>query len=156
LHKKANHNDNNLIEIHGNIHYKRKIEAEFIEEPVIADWNTINENNVEQEVLSLFNIQPNGDIKDDSYRPHILLFDEYYTELYKYSNALTWILEADTILFMGTSNSVGFTAGALQTSLNKYKKVIVVDPNPAPSFIHPKIELHQMSSTEFCKNYFSL
>lgn len=156
LHKKANHNIDSLIEIHGNIHYKRKIDAESIEELVIADWDAINENNVEQEVLSLFNIQPNGDIKDDSYRPHILLFDEYYTELFKYSKALKWILEADTILFMGTSNSVGFTAGALQTSLNKNKNVIVVDPNPAPSFIHPHIELHQMSSTAFCKHYFSL
>jgi NAD-dependent deacetylase len=90
----------------------------------------------------------------NSYRPHILLFDEYYTELFQYEKAITWILSADTIIFMGTSNSVGFTSGALQIGVSKNKKVIVVDPNPSPSFIHPEVEIFEMTASDFCKMYF--
>lgn len=153
LHVKANHNSDMLIEIHGNIHYKRKIESEYLEDLELANWQSIHENNVSKEVLDLFHIASNGEITEQSYRPHILLFDEYYTELYQYSKAMTWLLEADTILFMGTSNSVGFTANALQIGLNKHKNVIVVDPNPSPSFDHPAIQLHKMSSTAYCQQY---
>ena len=89
-----------------------------------------------------------------SYRPNVLLFDEYYTELYQYEKAITWILSADTIIFMGTSNSVGFTSGALQIGVSKNKKVIVVDPNPSPSFIHSEVDLIKMTASDFCKMYF--
>jgi NAD-dependent deacetylase len=93
-------------------------------------------------------------IDSESYRPHILLFDEYYTELYQYEKAITWLLEAHAIIFMGTSNSVGFTSGALQIGVSKNKKVIVVDPNPSPSFNHPAVEIIKASATEFCTQFF--
>ena len=103
----------------------------------------------------MFVITEGGKInKKKSYRPHILLFDEMYNELYEYEKAIKWILEADTIIFMGTSNSVGFTSGALQIGVSKNKKVIVVDPNPSLSFIHPNVDLIKMTATEFCKMYF--
>ena len=154
LHRKANHPLENLVEIHGNINYKRKLHATLIQELEIADWNSLKENNIEKEVLEMFDISKEGFISDASSRPHVLLFDEYYTELYQYSKALSWVLNADTLLFMGTSNSVGFTAGALQTAIQKNKKVIVVDPNPAPSFHHLQVELFTMNATDYCKQYF--
>jgi len=155
LHVKANHHKENLIEIHGNINYKRKINAENIDELVLANWNSVRKDNIKKDLFSLFDITEDGKIDEKtSYRPHILLFDEYYTELFQYEKAISWILSADTIIFMGTSNSVGFTSGALQIGVSKNKKVIVVDPNPSLSFIHPNIDLIKMTATDFCKMYF--
>ena len=155
LHIKANHPLDNLIEIHGNIHYKRKIHAQFRNELELANWDCVDENNLEQELLALFHIQRDGTIDEKkSERPHILLFDEYYTELYQYDKALTWIDEADTIIFMGTSNSVGFTYGALQVGIHSHKKVMVVDPNPASSFNHPSVAIIKETATDFCARYF--
>jgi NAD-dependent deacetylase len=155
LHIKANHSKENLVEIHGNINYKRKINTEKIEDIILAHWENIDELNLEKELFGLFVITEGGKINmKNSYRPHVLLFDEMYNELYEYEKAIKWILEADTIIFMGTSNSVGFTSGALQIGVSKNKKVIVVDPNPSLSFIHPNVNLIKMTATEFCKMYF--
>ncbi|PJE46449.1 MAG: sirtuin [Sediminibacterium sp.] len=155
LHVKAEHPSNHLIEIHGNINFKRKINAVYIEELELANWNQVDENNLEQDLFDLFKISKEGIISEtQSYRPHILLFDEYYTELYQYDKALAWIDEADTIIFMGTSNSVGFTYGALQVGVHNRKKVIVVDPNPAPSFNHPGVEIIKETAIDFCSRYF--
>jgi NAD-dependent deacetylase len=155
LHLKANHAKENLIEIHGNINYKRKISAEQIDDLVLADWTSVDENNLEQELFDLFDLIEGGVINEKkSYRPHILLFDEYYTELYQYEKAISWLLEADTIIFIGTSNSVGFTASALQIGIDQQKKVIVVDPNPSPSFNQPGVEIIKETAIEFCTKYF--
>jgi NAD-dependent deacetylase len=155
LHVKAEHPSNHLIEIHGNINFKRKINAAYIEELELANWNQVDENNLEQDLFDLFKISKEGIISEtQSYRPHILLFDEYYTELYQYDKALTWIDEADTIIFMGTSNSVGFTYGALQVGIHSHKKVMVVDPNPASSFNHPSVAIIKETATDFCARYF--
>lgn len=155
LHIKAKHSMDSLIEIHGNINYKRKIHAQYRNELEWANWDAVNENNLEQELFSLFHIHSNGSIDENkSERPHILLFDEYYTEMYQYNKALHWLDEADTIIFMGTSNSVGFTYGALHEGLNAHKKIMVVDPNPAPSFYQPSVEIIQSTATAFCEQYF--
>lgn len=155
LHIKAKHPIENLIEIHGNINFKRKIHAQYRNELEWANWDSVNENNLEQQLFELFHIQSDGAIDENkSERPHILLFDEYYTELYQYNKALHWLDEADTIIFMGTSNSVGFTYGALQEGLNARKKIIVVDPNPAPTFNIPGVEIIKETATEFCEQYF--
>ena len=155
LHLKSNHPKDSLVEIHGNINYKRKINCEHINELELADWDNLNVSNLESELFDLFCITEGGRINEKkSYRPHILLFDEYYTELYQYEKAITWILSADSIIFMGTSNSVGFTSGALQIGVSKNKKVIVVDPNPSLSFIHPNVDLIKMTASDFCKMYF--
>jgi NAD-dependent deacetylase len=155
LHIKAKHPVESLVEIHGNIHYKRKIDAENIDELVVANWQSVKEDNIKKDLFDLFVITEGGKINEKkSYRPHILLFDEFYTELYQYEKAISWVLSADTIIFMGTSNSVGFTSGALQMSIKKNKKIIVVDPNPSLSFVHPNVDLVKMSASEFCKIYF--
>lgn len=155
LHVKAQHPRDHLIEIHGNINFKRKISAEHMEELELANWNQVAQNNLEQGLFDLFKISKEGIISEtQSYRPHILLFDEYYTELYQYEKALNWIEDADTLIFMGTSNSVGFTYGALQAGMNNHKKIMVVDPNPAPSFNLPGVEIIQETATNFCSRYF--
>ena len=54
LHLKANHSKDKLVEIHGNINYKRRINAVSIDELNLADWETIKEDNLEKELFDLF------------------------------------------------------------------------------------------------------
>ena len=156
LHIKAGHTTDSLIEIHGNINFKRTISAIDRDELILAHWNQVDENHLERDLFELFRIRKDGNIDEqNSMRPHILLFDEYYTELYQYSKAQQWLEDSSTIIFIGTSNSVGFTYGALQEALFANKKIIVVDPNPAPSFFQPGVEIIQSTATEFCLTYFT-
>jgi NAD-dependent deacetylase len=121
-----------------------------------ADWDLVDENNLEESLFKLFNIDKTGQIDyEKSYRPHILLFDEFYTDLYEYEQAIEWVYDADMVIFMGTSNSVGITEGILQTSLNQHKKIIVVDPNPAPSFRIKGVKVVESTATNFCRHYFT-
>ena len=155
LHLKAHHDHQSLIEIHGNLNYKRNVNAEHIGDLELANWDKIDETNLEASLFDFFKIEKGGVIDENkSYRPHVLLFDEFYTELYQYEKAITWLLEAETIIFMGTSNSVGFTSGALQMGVSKGKQVIVVDPNPSPSFMHPKVEIYKELASTFCERFF--
>jgi NAD-dependent deacetylase len=94
LHVKAKHPKDYLNEIHGNINFKRKINAAYIEELELANWNQVYESNLQQDLFDLFKISKEGTISEtQSYRPHILLFDEYYTELYQYDKALLGIIK---------------------------------------------------------------
>lgn len=155
LHRQANHNYENLIEIHGCIHEKRPINATSRSQIIPTHWEKVDAKNLRTSLYNLFKIPLNGhvDVKK-SYRPHVLLFDEVYNDLYLTEEALKWVLEADTIIFMGTSNSVGITSGILEIALRKGKKIIVVDPNPDKSFLDLGIEIYKEGSTSFCKKYF--
>ena len=154
LHSKANHSSEKLIEIHGCLHRKRTVDATTREELVDANWDMVDESNIEDSLLNLFKIERPNNIYEHSFRPHVLLFDEYYTELYETEKAMRWVLEADTIIFIGTSNAVGITEGILKTSLNKGKKVMVVDPNPAASFRINGVQIIVSTAIEFCREYF--
>jgi len=155
LHRKANHNPNQLIEIHGCITEKRKINASMRAELITAEWNKVDEADMIKSLFYLFKIPQSGFVDEQSsYRPHVLLFDEFYTDLYLVEDALRWVLESDTIIFMGTSNSVGITAGILEIGLKKNKRILVVDPSPDRSFSHPNIHIYQESSSSFCRKYF--
>ena len=154
LHLKANHPTDKLIEIHGCLHQKRRVDATTRKEIIEANWDMVDESNIQDSLLNLFKIERPNIIYEHSFRPHVLLFDEYYTELYETEKAMQWVLEADTIIFIGTSNSVGITEGILKTSLNKGKKVIVVDPNPAASFRTNGVQIIESTAIEFCNDYF--
>ena len=54
-----------------------------------------------------------------SLKPFVLLFDEYYSELYKVSEAEQMFNQAVNFVFMGTSFSVNITNMALQTALER-------------------------------------
>ena len=151
LHKKAGHADDLLVEIHGNLSLKRKIGATSRTELVHAEWEQVDESNLVASLFERFNIDKDGTIDmAHSYRPHILLFDEYYSDLYQYHKAMEWVDEANTVLFMGTSNSVGITEGILNISLAAGKRVIVVDPNPSASVNRHGVEIQEMTALEYC------
>lgn len=155
LHRKANHDPDLMIEIHGCLLEKRKVSAEHRSQIISAAWEEVNENDLRSSLFSLFQIPSSGIIDQKrSFRPHVLLFDEYYTELYQIEKAMRWVMEAETIIFMGTSNSVGITAGILGMSLEKSKQILVVDPNPSTSFIQNGVKIFKQNASEFCKDFF--
>lgn len=150
LHLAAGHQTESLIEIHGNLRFKRALKVDGINDLIPINWDTIIEPEVE--LKKEFNLSSNGKVIKESFRPHVLLFDEHYTELYQYTKAKQWVNEANTIIFMGTSNSVGFTDYTLSVALSSNKKVIVVDPNPSSTFFHVGVEFEIMEAEVFCQN----
>jgi NAD-dependent deacetylase len=65
-------------------------------------------------------------------RPVVLLFDEYYHShsLYRSREALRWLDDADVIVCVGTSFSVGITALALQAARAHDAKLVNVNVDP--------------------------
>lgn len=155
LHRKANHSPHSLIEIHGCLNEKRHLITTEREDIIPAEWEKVDESNPVTSLFDLFKISKNGVIDQiNSYRPHVLLFDEVYTDLYQVDKAMSWILQAEKVIFMGTSNSVGITESALQMSHKLGKEIIVVDPNPSKSFELQGVKIYKISSSEYCKKYF--
>ena len=65
-----------------------------------------------------------------SLKPYVLLFDEYYTDLYRMGTAESWMAEASRMVFVGTSFSVNITAIALRSAISRGIPVEIVDPAP--------------------------
>ena len=68
------------------------------------------------------------------FRPHVLWFDEYYSDHrdYQIERALRALKDAQVVLFVGTSFSVGITEMALQGALQRGRAVFSVDPVSQP------------------------
>ena len=92
-------------------------------------WDSVDQSNLKESLMDLFNID-NRPIINQSYKPLVLLFDEYYTELYRIDEAQLRMENADKIVFMGTSFSVNITNMALDIAIKNNIPVEVVDPNP--------------------------
>lgn len=67
-------------------------------------------------------------------RPHVLWFDEYYTEHrdYQFVRAQDAARRADVVVFVGTSFSVGITALILSSARSRPCVVFSIDPHRAP------------------------
>jgi NAD-dependent deacetylase len=63
-------------------------------------------------------------------RAHVLFFDEYYLEHvdYRFRDVESWAMEADAILFVGTSFSVGVTDHFLQAGTSRGLPMFSIDP----------------------------
>ena len=83
-----------------------------------------------------------------SLKPFVLLFDEYYTDLYRMSEAEDWMHDAQRIVFMGTSFSVNITSIALRTALSNEAAIEVVDPQPI-DLGYERIEYHKMTAADY-------
>ena len=81
-------------------------------------------------LLAACRIPPSGPQMGVSLKPYVLLFDEYYTDLYRMTEAERWMNSASRIVFMGTSFSVNITAIALCRSVQRGIPVEIVDPEP--------------------------
>ena len=71
----------------------------------------------------------------DLLRPHVLWFDEHYGEHeeYQMNRAMTQTNQADFILFIGTSFSVGITEFISSTAEMRGVSMWAVDPSPDPT-----------------------
>ena len=87
-----------------------------------------------------------------SLKPCVLLFDEYYTDLYRMSEAEDWMHKAQRIVFMGTSFSVNITSIALRAALTNKAAIEVVDPQPI-DLGYERIEYHEMTAAEYVSNH---
>lgn len=113
-----------------------------------APWDKVNEDNLHHSLLEVFNINNERPKLNESFKPYVLLFDEYYTELYRISEAQQRMLDADKIVFIGTSFSVNITQMALDIARSQGTPIEVVDPDPTHVF-HPNVTYHKMTALEY-------
>ncbi|BBN80902.1 NAD-dependent protein deacylase [Pseudoalteromonas sp. A25] len=139
----------NYVSIHGRIDkvtlYHRQGQPVRVEP---APWEGIDENNLKQSLLEVFKIPSKGPEFNHSLKPYVLLFDEYYTELYQINKAYTMMENATKMVFIGTSFSVNITQIALEIARRNNIEVEVVDPNPA-HILYDKVCYHKMLAKDY-------
>ena len=147
------------IPIHGRLDKLVRYDDEMkFQDPIDAKWEDIDEKLDDKELanhlLKKFKIPTiNGLPKPDfgiSLKPYVLLFDEMYTEIYRFSEAEKWMQSANKIIFMGTSFSVNITSIALRVAFSKNIPIEIVDPNPI-KLDYSKVKYFPMSAEEYCK-----
>lgn len=115
--------------------------------PVDARWDAVDADDLDASLLSLFCIDGTPKL-GESLKPFVLLFDEYYTDLYRISEAQRRMLLCDRMVFMGTSFSVNITNMALQVAVERGIPVDVVDPDPV-QVPYANTCYHRMSAMEY-------
>ena len=108
--------------------YHDQDDAESVE-VVATPWEDVDEGCVDESLLNIFRIDDQPRL-NESRKPFVLLFDEYYTELYRISEAQRRMMQAERMVFMGTSFSVNITLMALETAVQNSIPVEIVDPQP--------------------------
>ena len=147
------------VSIHGRLDKVTVLHEQGLDVPLIdAPWEDLAaacddlEDNVRLTpiLLDAFKISkttltPEPDV---SLKPFVLLFDEYYTDLYRMSEAEEWMQNAQRIVFMGTSFSVNITSIALRIALSNVAAIEVVDPQPI-DLGYDRIEYHRMTAADY-------
>lgn len=147
------------IPIHGRLDKVTVLHAQGDEVDLIdAPWEKVvatcsnleNDAEVKAALLEAFKISKTtlAPAVEHSLKPFVLLFDEYYTELYRMSLAESWMREAEHFVFMGTSFSVNITNIALRYALASGAKIEVVDPEPVDLELKG-ITYHQMTAQTY-------
>ena len=147
------------IPIHGRLDKVTVLHAQGDEVDLIdAPWEKVvatcsnleNDVEVKAALLEAFKISKTtlAPAVEHSLKPFVLLFDEYYTELYRMSLAESWMREAEHFVFMGTSFSVNITNIALRYALASGAKIEVVDPEPVDLGLKG-ITYHQMTAQTY-------
>ncbi|NMP03889.1 sirtuin [Pseudoalteromonas arctica] len=119
--------------------------------PLATPWDSVEESRLQESLFELFNIQHQTPELNHSFKPFVLLFDEYYTELYRITQAQQRMLNADKIVFMGTSFSVNITQMAIEIARNYDIPVEVVDPEPA-HILHANVTYKKMNALDYIQS----
>ncbi len=114
---------------------------------VCTPWDDIDENNVTESLLELFKIKQTP-VLNQSFKPYVLLFDEFYTELYRISEAQFRMRKADRIIFIGTSFSVNITNMALNIALEQSTPIEIIDPDPINAPLR-NTTIHKMKASTY-------
>lgn len=138
----------NYIAIHGRLDqitlFHEQGEAVDIHQ---APWEDVDEDNLTTSLMSLFKIESTPKM-NQSLKPFVLLFDEFYTDLYRIGEAQARMWDADRIVFMGTSFSVNITNMAMDIAMSKNIPVEVVDPDPV-ILPYSNVTYHRMTAQEY-------
>lgn len=110
-------------------------------------WDSVDEERLTESLLEIFKIDSSPSI-NRSYKPFVLLFDEYYTELYRTSEAQQRMKDARRIVFMGTSFSVNITQMALEIASSTGALIEIVDPEPVRLHL-PDVRYHEMKASDY-------
>jgi len=116
--------------------------------PQATLWSNVDESNLHRSLLALFNIENHQPKLNHSLKPFVLLFDEYYTELYRITEAQQRMIDADKMVFMGTSFSVNITQMALEIASNYAIPIEIVDPDPT-HVLHSNVSYKKMTALEY-------
>lgn len=116
--------------------------------PQATLWSNVDESDLHRSLLELFNIENHQPKLNHSLKPFVLLFDEYYTDLYRISEAQSRMLTADKMVFMGTSFSVNITQMALEIARNYAIPIEIVDPEPT-HVLHSNVSYKKMTALEY-------
>jgi len=116
-------------------------------EVIAAPWDDVDEDNLEYSLMDIFRIDSAPELYA-SYKPYVLLFDEFYTELYRISEAQQRMVQAERIVFMGTSFSVNITQMALEAARSNNTPVEIVDPEPVTVPLD-NVVYHRMTASEY-------
>lgn len=139
----------NYIAIHGRIDKVTAFHTQGQDvEEFDAPWESVDESNLTNSLMSLFKIADRGPIKYVSLKPLVLLFDEYYTDLYRISEAQRRMRAAQKMVFIGTSFSVNITQMALEIAQQNEIPIEIVDPSPA-HVMYPNVTYRQMTALEY-------
>jgi NAD-dependent deacetylase len=114
---------------------------------VPTPWHEVDEAHVDESLREIFRIEGAPRL-NSSYKPFVLLFDEFYTELYRIREAQRRMLLAPRMVFMGTSFSVNITHMALDIARTRAIPVEVVDPEPV-DIGYALCTYHRMTALEY-------
>lgn len=116
-----------------------------------APWAAVDEARLEDSLLALFAIDGKPQ-HGHSLKPYVLLFDEYYTELYRINEAQQRMQQADRMVFIGTSFSVNITRMALQIAARRGIAVEIVDPDPV-TINYGRASYRRMTALEYVQRF---
>ena len=117
-------------------------------EKLFTPWDKVEEANLHNSLFDIFNIRKEQPLLNASFKPFVLLFDEFYTQLYRISEAQKRIANAEKIVFMGTSFSVNITQMAIEIARNYDIPIEVVDPEPV-HVLHPNVHYKKMTALDY-------
>ena len=134
-------------------HFLKLTDAPWDEVDVLTDRDN---NAIKMKLLDAFKISKETKKPElgKSLRPFILLFDEYYTDQYRMSEAESWMRNADHYIFIGTSFSVNITNIALRYAIQNHALIEIVDPEPVDLGI-PNVKYHKSKAQDYILNKFS-
>ena len=151
----------NYIAIHGRLDKVTKYHDQGIDVEIVdAPWDSIakecpdvnDKSSLVKILLDHFKISQRTRVpeKMKSLKPFVLLFDEFYTNIYKIDLAQQWMRNAKKIIFIGTSFSVNITSIARDYALSSKADIEIVDPNPINLDIK-NIKYHRKTALEYIK-----
>ncbi len=144
----------NYIAIHGRLDQMTLFHDQGpVVDIIQTPWEDLNESiELKDALFDLFKISRKTERPElnISFKPFVLLFDEYYTDLYRISEAQERMLDADKMVFMGTSFSVNITQMALETAMRYQIPIEVIDPKPV-TLPYSNVTYHRMKASDYIR-----